>query len=203
MSGQRTYLTPYVVEQTGNVERSFDIFSRLLKDRIIFLSDINDVTAELVIAQMLYLESQDTEKPINLYINSPGGSVTSGLAIYDTIQYIKSEVQTICLGEACSMAAIILASGTRGKRMILPSSRVMIHQVRGGAYGQARDIGIRSKELIRLKNLSIEYLALHTGKSKEQVANDMERDFFMTADEAIKYGIADEILKGKKDGASS
>jgi len=192
-------LIPMVVEQTGMGERSYDIYSRLLKDRIIFLDgDINDISADLVVAQLLFLDGQDTEKDINLYINSPGGSVTAGLAIYDTIQHVKSDVQTICLGQAASMAALILAAGAAGKRMVLPSSRVLIHQPWGGAHGQARDISIQSKEIIRLKKMTIEYFAKHTGKTIEQVASDMERDFYMSAQDAVDYGIADSILK--RDG---
>ena len=197
-------LVPIVVEQTGMGERSYDIFSRLLKDRIVFLDgDINDISADLVVAQLLFLDGQDTEKDINLYINSPGGSVTAGLAIYDTIQHVKSNVQTICLGQAASMAALILTAGSAGKRMILPSSRVLIHQPWGGAQGQARDIGIQSKEIVRLKKLIIEYFAKHSGKSIEQISSDMERDFYMSAQDAVEYGIADSILTREKNGASS
>ncbi|MCL2763835.1 MAG: ATP-dependent Clp protease proteolytic subunit [Treponema sp.] len=197
-------MVPIVVEQTGMGERSYDIFSRLLKDRIIFLDgDINDVSADLVVAQLLFLDGQDTEKDINLYINSPGGSVTAGLAIYDTIQHVKSDVQTICLGQAASMAALILTAGTQGKRMVLPSSRVLIHQPWGGAHGQARDIGIQSKEIVRLKKLIIEYFAAHCKKTTEQVSLDMERDFFMSAQDAVEYGIADSILKREKNGTPS
>jgi len=158
-------LVPIVVEQTGAGERSYDIYSRLLKDRIVFIDgEINDLTADLVVAQLLFLDGQDTEKDINLYINSPGGSVTAGLAIYDTMQYVKSDVQTICLGQAASMAALIVAAGAPGKRMVLPSSRMLIHQPWGGASGQARDIGIQSKEIVRLKKMTIDYFAYHTGK---------------------------------------
>ncbi|MCL2185650.1 MAG: ATP-dependent Clp protease proteolytic subunit [Treponema sp.] len=194
-------MVPYVVEQTGMGERTYDIFSRLLKDRIVFLDgEINDVTADLVVAQLLFLDGQDTEKDVNLYINSPGGSVTAGLAIYDTIQHLKSDVQTICLGQAASMAALILTAGTPGKRMILPSSRVLIHQPWGGAQGQARDIGIQSREIIRLKKMIIEYFALHSGKTTEQIASDMERDFYMSAQDAVDYGVVDSILKREKTG---
>jgi len=197
-------LVPIVVEQTGMGERSYDIYSRLLKDRIVFLDgEINDISADLVVAQLLFLDGQDVEKDINLYINSPGGSVTAGFAIYDTIQHVRSDVQTICIGQAASMAALILASGTAGKRMILPSSRVLIHQPWGGAHGQARDIGIQSKEIIRLKKLTIEIFARHSGKTIEQVSTDMERDFFMSAQDAVEYGIADSILTRKTNGASS
>jgi len=197
-------LVPIVVEQTGMGERSYDIYSRLLKDRIVFLDgDINDISADLVVAQLLFLDGQDTEKDINLYVNSPGGSVTAGLAIYDTIQHVKSDVQTICLGQAASMAALILAAGSAGKRMVLPSSRVLIHQPWGGAQGQARDIGIQSKEIVRLKKLIIEYFAKHSSKSIEQISSDMERDFYMSAQDAVEYGIADSILTREKNGASS
>ena len=197
-------LVPIVVEQTGMGERSYDIYSRLLKDRIVFLDgEINDVTADLVVAQLLFLDGQDVEKDINLYINSPGGSVTAAFAIYDTIQHVKSDVQTICLGQAASMAALILAAGAEKKRMILPSARVLIHQPWGGAHGQARDIGIQSKEIIRLKKMIIEYFARHTGKSTEQIASDMERDFFMSAQDAVEYGIADSILTREKNGTAS
>jgi len=197
-------LVPIVVEQTGMGERSYDIYSRLLKDRIVFLDgEINDISADLVVAQLLFLDGQDVEKDINLYINSPGGSVTAGLAIYDTIQHVRSDVQTICLGQAASMAALVLTAGTAGKRQILPSSRVLIHQPWGGAQGQARDIGIQSKEIVRLKKLIIEYFANHTGKTIDQISSDMERDFFMSAQDAVEYGIADSILTRKTNGASS
>lgn len=188
-------LVPMVVEQTGIGERSYDIFSRLLKERIIFLDgEINDATADLVVAQLLYLESQDPERDISLYINSPGGSVTAGLAIYDTMQYIRPDVQTICLGQAASMAALILTCGTVGKRFALPSSRIMIHQPWGGAQGQAVDIGIHAKEIVRIKQLTIEYFALHTGKDIESIAKDLERDYFLAAKEAVAYGIVDSLL---------
>jgi ATP-dependent Clp protease protease subunit len=204
MSVKMSNLVPIVVEQTGMGERSYDIYSRLLKDRIVFLDgDINDLSADLVVAQLLFLDGQDTEKDINLYINSPGGSVTAGLAIYDTIQHLKSDVQTICLGQAASMAALILTAGTAGKRMVLPSSRVLIHQPWGGAQGQARDIGIQSREIIRLKKMIINYFAKHTNKSAEQIACDMERDFFMSAEDAVAYGIADSILTREKNGKAS
>ncbi|MDR0998534.1 MAG: ATP-dependent Clp protease proteolytic subunit [Treponema sp.] len=197
-------LVPYVIEQSGTGERSYDIYSRLLKDRIVFLDgEINDLTADLVVAQLLFLDGQDTEKDINLYINSPGGSVTSGLAIYDTIQYVKSDVQTICLGQAASMAALILTSGAPGKRVVLPSSRVLIHQPWGGAQGQARDIGIQSREIIRLKKLTIEYFAKHTGKDTGTIAADMERDFYMSAADAVSYGVADSVLTREKHGKTS
>jgi len=204
MNEKMNSLVPIVVEQTSSGERSYDIYSRLLKDRIIFMDgEINDLSADLVVAQILFLDGQNIEKDINLYINSAGGSVTAGLAIYDTIQYVKSDVQTICLGQAASMAALILAAGSPGKRMILPSSRVLIHQPWGGAQGQARDIGIQSKEIIRLKKMTIDYFAKHSGKSAEIVAADMERDFYMSAQEAVAYGIADKILTREINGTSS
>jgi ATP-dependent Clp protease protease subunit len=197
-------LVPMVIEQTGMGERSYDIFSRLLKDRIVFLDgEINDLSADLVVAEMLFLDGQDTEKDINLYSNSPGGSVTAGLAIYDTMQYVKSDVQTICLGQAASMAALILAAGAEGKRMVLPSSRVLIHQPWGGAQGQALDIGIQSKEIVRLKKMTIDIFATHTGREPEKVAADMERDFYMAAQDAVAYGVADSILKRGKNGKTS
>ena len=169
MNEKMSSLVPYVIEQTGNAERSYDIFSRLLKDRIIFVDgEITDVTADLVVAQILFLESQNPDKDISMYINSPGGSVTAGLAIYDTMQYVKSDIQTICLGQAASMGAILLAGGTKKKRFALPSSRIMIHQPWGGAQGQAADIAIQAKEIIRLKKLTIDYFAFHTGKNRQK-----------------------------------
>jgi ATP-dependent Clp protease, protease subunit len=204
MDERMSNLVPFVVEQTGAGERSYDIFSRLLKDRIVFLDgEINDQSADLVVAQLLFLDGQDSEKDINLYINSPGGSVTAGLAIYDTIQYLKSNTQTICIGQAASMAALILAAGTEKKRFVLPSSRVIIHQPWGGAQGQARDIGIQSKEIIRLKKLTINYFSKHTGKDPDQVAGDMERDFYMSAEDAVAYGVVDSVLERKKNGKTS
>lgn len=197
-------LVPIVVEQTGAGERSYDIFSRLLKDRIVFLDgEIHDVTADLVIAQLLFLQSQDPEKDIQLYINTPGGSVTAGLAIYDTVQYIRPDVQTFCMGQAASMGALLLTCGARGKRFTLPSSRVLIHQPWGGVSGQAADIGIQAREITRMKKLLITYFARHTGKPEEQVATDLERDYFMSADEAKSYGLVDEVLEravGGPDG---
>jgi ATP-dependent Clp protease protease subunit len=204
MKEQMNSLVPIVVEQTGAGERSYDIFSRLLKDRIVFIDgEINDLNADLVVAQLLFLDGQDMEKDINLYINSPGGSVTAGLAIYDTIQYLKSDVQTICLGQAASMAALIVAAGAPGKRLVLPSSRMLIHQPWGGASGQARDIGIQSKEIIRLKKMTIDYFAKHTGKEPAIIAADMERDFYMSAQDAVAYGVADRILVREKNGTNS
>jgi len=204
MNEKMNTLVPIVVEQTGMGERSYDIYSRLLKDRIVFLDgEIGDLTADLIVAQLLFLDGQDTEKDVNLYINSPGGSVTAGLAIYDTMQYIKSNIQTICVGQAASMAALILAAGTEGKRYVLPSSRVLIHQPWGGAQGQARDIGIQSKEIIRLKKLTINYFAKHTGKTVEQISSDMERDLYMSAEDAVAYGVVDSILTREKNGKTS
>lgn len=199
MNEQMNTLVPYVVERSGNGERSYDIFSRLLKDRIIFIDgEINDASADLVVAQILYLESENPEKDISIYINSPGGSVTAGLAIYDTMQYVKCPIQTICMGQAASMGAFLLAGGSKGKRFALPSSRVMIHQPWGGAEGQETDIAIHAKEILRLKKLTIEHFAEHTGKSYEEVAKDMERDYFMTAQDALAYGIVDKVMNGRK-----
>lgn len=189
-------LVPYVLEQSGNGERQYDIFSRLLKDRIIFLDgEIRDEMADLIVAQLLFLESENPDKDINLYINSPGGSVTAGLAIYDTMQYIKCDVKTICMGQACSMASLLLSAGAEGKRAILPSARVMIHQPFGGVSGQATDILVSAKELQRLKKLSIDILVKHTKKSFEEIANDIERDYFMDADDAASYGVVDKVLR--------
>ena len=189
MNEQMNTLVPYVVEKTGNGERTYDIFSRLLKDRIIFIDgEINDAIADLVVAQ----------KDRSIYINAPGGSVTAGLAIYDTMKYVKCPIQTICLGQAASMAAILLAGGSKGKRYALPSSRVMIHQPRGGVEGQESDISILAKEIIRLKKLSIEYLASDTGKKDSEIAQDIERDCFMSAKEAQEYGIVDHVMPSRK-----
>ena len=199
MNEQMNTLVPYVVEKTGNGERTYDIFSRLLKDRIVFIDgEINDAMADLVVAQILFLESENPEKDISIYINSPGGAVTAGLAIYDTMKYVKCDIQTICMGQAASMAAIILAGGTKGKRYALPSSRVMIHQPRGGVEGQESDISILAKEIIRLKKLSIEYLANDTGKTVEQISSDIERDFYMSAQDALEYGIVDHVMPSRK-----
>ena len=189
-------LVPMVVEKDPNgFERSYDIYSRLLKERIIFLTDAIDHTvANTIIAQMLYLQAEDPKKDINLYINSPGGQVYSGMAIYDTIKHLKCDVSTICVGLAASMASLLLASGTKGKRLILPHSTVMIHQPHGGAEGQASDIEISAKEILRLRRESIESLANDTGKSLKQIEKDMDRDFFLPAKEAIEYGIVDKIL---------
>lgn len=198
MNEQMNNNIPYVIERSGNGERSYDIFSRLLKDRIIFIDgEINDLNADLVVAQILFLESENPEKDISIYINSPGGSVTAGLAIYDTMQYVKCDIQTICLGQAASMGAILLAGGTKGKRFALPSSRVMIHQPRGGVSGQESDIAVQSKEIQRLKKLSIKYLAEKCGKTEDQLAADMERDFFMSASDALEYGIVDKVMSNR------
>lgn len=200
MNEQMNNMIPNIVERTGNGEKTWDLFSRLFKDRILFIDgEINDATADLAVAQILYLESENPDKDISIYINSPGGSVTAGLAIYDTMQYVKCDIQTICVGQAASMAAILLAGGTAGKRYALPSSRVMIHQPRGGIEGQESDISIQAKEIIRLKKLSIEYLADHTGKTVEEVAKDMERDYFMTANDAKEYGIIDQVYPSRKN----
>ena len=199
MNESMNTLVPYVVEKTGNGERSYDIFSRLLKDRIVFIDgEINDQMADLVVAQILFLESENPEKDISIYINAPGGAVTAGLAIYDTMKYVKCDIQTICMGQAASMAAILLAGGTKGKRYALPSSRVMIHQPRGGVEGQESDISILAKEIIRLKKLSIEYLANDTGKTTDKIAEDIERDFFMSAQEAADYGVIDHVMPSRK-----
>ena len=188
-------LVPYVVEQTNRGERSYDIFSRLLNDRIIMLSDeVNDATASIVIAQLLYLEGQDAEKDISLYINSPGGSVTAGMAIYDTMQYIKCDVSTICMGMAASMGAFLLSSGAKGKRYALPNSEVMIHQPLGGAKGQATEIQIAAEHILKTREKLNKILAENTGKSVEEIARDTERDNFLTAEQAMKYGLVDKVI---------
>ncbi len=191
----RNALVPMVVEQTGRGERSYDIFSRLLNDRIIFLSDeVNDATASLVVAQMLFLEAQDPTKDISFYINSPGGSVTAGMAIYDTMQYIKCDVSTICIGMAASMGAFLLSAGTKGKRIALPHSEIMIHQPLGGAQGQASDIKIRAELILRTRDMLNKILFENTGKPIEQIEKDTDRDNFMTAQQALEYGIIDRII---------
>jgi len=191
-------LIPYVIEQTNKGERQYDIYSRLLKERIIFLGDeIEEYTANIVVAQMLFLESDDSEKDIHLYINSPGGVVSAGLAIYDTMQYIKSHVSTICIGQAASMAAVLLASGQKGKRYALPRSRIMIHQPLGGTKGQASDIEIHAREILRLREELNEILSIHTGKDKERIKIDTERDNFMSATEALNYGIIDKVIESR------
>lgn len=200
MNIQAAY-NPYIVEKTGIGETRYDIWSKLLQERIIFLGgEIRDVDADHIVAQLLYLDSQDPEKDISFYINSPGGSVTAGLAIYDTMRYINADVQTICMGQAASMGAILLAGGTRGKRMALPSSRILIHQPWGGVQGQAVDIGIQAREIVRLKRLLINYLSEDTGKDEKTVAADLERDFFMSSGEAVEYGIVDKILVREENG---
>ena len=188
-------LVPYVIEQSSRGERSYDIFSRLLNDRIIVLSDeVNDATASLVVAQLLFLEGQDPEKDISLYINSPGGSVTAGFAIYDTMQYIKCDVSTICMGMAASMGAFLLSSGAKGKRFALPNSEIMIHQPSGGAQGQATEIEITAKQILKIRERLNKILADNTGKPIDIIAKDTERDNFMSADEALDYGLVDKIL---------
>lgn len=188
-------LVPYVVEQTSRGERSYDIFSRLLNDRIIFLSEeVNDTTASLIVAQLLYLEAQDPDKDIQFYINSPGGVITSGMAIYDTMQYIKCDVSTICIGMAASMGAFLLSAGTKGKRLALPNAEIMIHQPSGGAKGQETDIQIQAARIAAMKKKLTTILAENTGKPFEQVAQDCERDHFLTAQEAMEYGIIDRVI---------
>lgn len=193
-------LIPIVVEQTPRGERSYDIYSRLLKDRIIFLgTEIDDATANTIIAQLLFLEATDPDKDIYIYINSPGGSVSSTIAIYDTIQYIRSDVATICIGMAASGAALILASGTKGKRFVLPNSRIMVHQPLGGAQGQVTDIEIQTRELKRIKDTINKILTHHTGQKFEKVEKDTDRDFYMTAQESKEYGLVDEVIKSREE----
>ncbi|MBW1900272.1 MAG: ATP-dependent Clp endopeptidase proteolytic subunit ClpP [Deltaproteobacteria bacterium] len=188
-------LIPMVIEQSSRGERAYDIYSRLLKDRIIFLGDgVDDAVANIVIAQMLFLESEDPDKDINLYINSPGGAVTAGMAIYDTMQYIRPDIVTICMGQNTSMAALLLAAGAHGKRYALPHSRIMIHQPLGGAQGQATDIDIQAKEILKVRDTLNKILAEHTGQPIEKIREDTERDYFMTAEEAKEYGIIDKII---------
>ncbi|SHE96179.1 ATP-dependent Clp protease proteolytic subunit ClpP [Marinitoga hydrogenitolerans DSM 16785] len=191
---------PVVVESTGRYERAYDIYSRLLKDRIIFLgSDVNDYVSNLVVAQLLFLEAQDPEKDIYLYINSPGGSVTAGLAMYDTMQYIKPDVATICIGQAASMGAVLLAAGTKGKRFALPNSRIMIHQPWGGAQGTAKDVEIQVQELLRIKKMLNKILSDHTGQDLATIEKDTDRDYFMSAEEALEYGLIDKVIKSRKE----
>jgi ATP-dependent Clp protease protease subunit len=191
-------LIPTVIEQTHAGERAYDIYSRLLKDRIVFLGQpIDDHFANIVIAQLLFLEAEDDKKDIKIFVNSPGGSVTAALAVYDTMQFVKCDVQTICLGQAASAASLLLAAGAKGKRFSLPNSRIMIHQPMGGVEGQATDISIQAKEILRLKDRLNEILADHTGQPLSKIKADVERDYFMSADEAKKYGLIDEIIKGK------
>ncbi len=197
-------LVPYVVEQTSRGERSYDIYSRLLEDRIVFLGDeVNDVTASLVVAQLLFLEAQDPEKDIHLYINSPGGSVTAGMAIYDTMQYIKCDVSTICIGMAASMGAFLLAGGAKGKRMALPNAEIMIHQPLGGAQGQATEIEIAAKHILHTKEKLNRILSENTGKPYDVVAQDTDRDNWMTADDAREYGLIDQVITNRAEMAES
>ncbi len=193
-----SYLIPTVIEQSHRGERAWDIYSMLLKDRIIFLgSQVNDQVANVIVAQLLYLESQDPERDVFLYINSPGGVITAGMAIYDTMNYIRPDVQTICMGQAASMGAVLLAAGAKGKRRILPHGRVLIHQPLGGAQGQATDIEIQAREIGRVKRELNNILAYHTGQPLDRVQKDVERDYIMTAQEAVEYGIVDEIIQPK------
>ena len=195
----RNYLVPTVIEQTNRGERAFDIYSRLLKERIIFLgTPVDDQIANLLVAQLLHLESEDPDKDISIYVNSPGGEITGLFAIYDTMQYIKPDVQTICVGQAASAAAVLLGAGTHGKRFALPHARILIHQPHGGASGQAVDIEIQAKEIIRMRELLDRLLAHHTGQSVEKVSADTDRDFIMSADEAKAYGIVDEVISNRE-----
>jgi ATP-dependent Clp protease protease subunit len=199
MSEISNYLVPVVVEQTSRGERSFDIYSRLLKERIVFLgTPIDDAVGNLIMAQLLHLESEDPEKDINLYINSPGGDITALFAIYDTMQYIKPDVSTIVMGQAASAAAVLLLAGTKGKRFALPHSRVLLHQPHGGAQGQAVDIEIQAKEILRYRRLLDELIAKHTGQSIEKVSKDTDRDYILTAEEAVAYGVVDEVITSRK-----
>src|SRR5919197_1389199 len=199
MSDMTNYLVPIVIEQTNRGERSFDIYSRLLKERIVFLgTPIDDAVGNLVMAQLLHLESEDPDKDIHIYSNSPGGDITSLFAIYDTMQYIRQDVSTIVMGQAASAAAVLLAAGTRGKRYALPHSRVLIHQPHGGAQGQAVDIEIQAKEILRYRRLLDEILAEHTGQPLEKISKDTDRDFIMTAEQAKEYGIIDEVIASRK-----
>jgi len=193
-------LIPMVIEQSSRGERAYDIYSRLLKDRIVFLgSALNDEIANLLIAQFLFLESEDPDKDINFYINSPGGIVTSGFAIYDTMQYIKPDIATVCIGQAASMGAVLLAAGAHGKRYALPNSRILIHQPLGGSQGQASDIAIQAKEILRIKDSLNKILVEHTGRDMAQIQEDTDRDFFMTGEEAEQYGIVDHVMKNRDD----
>ena len=199
MSDMKDYLVPVVVEQTSRGERSFDIYSRLLKERIVFLgTPIDDAVGNLIMAQLLHLESEDPEKDINLYINSPGGDITALFAIYDTMQYIRPDVSTIVMGQAASAAAVLLLAGTKGKRFALPHSRVLLHQPHGGAQGQAVDIEIQAKEILRYRKLLDELIAKHTGQSIDKVSKDTDRDYILTAEEAVAYGVVDEVITSRK-----
>jgi len=195
----KDYLVPVVVEQTSRGERSFDIYSRLLKERIVFLgTPIDDAVGNLIMAQLLHLESEDPDKDINLYVNSPGGDITSLFAIYDTMQYIKPDVSTICMGQAASAAAVLVLAGTKGKRYALPHSRILLHQPHGGVQGQAVDIEIQAKEMTRYRKLLEELIAEHTGQTLEKVSKDTDRDYILTADEAVEYGVVDEVITSRK-----
>lgn len=192
-------LIPMVIEQSGRGERAYDIYSRLLKDRIIFIGEqVHDGMANTIIAQLIFLESEDPDKDISLYINSPGGAVSAGLAIYDTMQYIKPDIQTICMGQAASMGALLLAAGAKGKRYALPHARVMIHQPLGGVQGQATDIDIQAREIMKVKEAIHQILTEHTGQTIERIRSDTERDFFMSGDEALKYGLIDRVIKSRE-----
>jgi ATP-dependent Clp protease, protease subunit len=193
-------IIPIVIEQTGRTERAYDIYSRLLKDRIIFVgTGIDDMVANIVIAQLLFLQTEDPEKDIHLYINSPGGIVSSGLAIYDTMQYVKPDIATYCIGQAASMGALLLSAGTKGKRFALPHSRIMLHQPMGGFHGQATDVEIHAREILRMKDTLNQILAFHTGQSLDKIQADTDRDFFMSGDEAKEYGIVDEVISSIKE----
>jgi len=202
MKSANQTLVPMVVEQTSRGERAFDIYSRLLKERIIFIgTPIDDDVSNLIVAQMLFLQSEDSEKDVHLYINSPGGSVTAGLAIYDTMQFLKCDVTTYCVGQAASMGAVLLAAGTKGKRFALPNARIMIHQPWGGVQGAASDISIQAKEILRLREMLNSLLVKHTGKTLKTIETDTDRDFFMSADDARKYGLVDEVIVSRKGDA--
>ena len=204
MKNEKDSLVPYVIEQTSRGERSYDIYSRLLKDRIIFLGEeVNDTTASLVVAQMLFLEAEDPDKDIHFYINSPGGSISAGLAIYDTMRYIKCDVSTICIGMAASMGAFLLAGGTKGKRMALPNAEIMIHQPLGGAQGQATEIEIAAKHILATKEKMNRMLAENCGKTYEEIANDTERDNWKSAEEALAYGLIDKVITNHKNSNDS
>lgn len=197
---EQNFLVPMVVEQTGRGERGYDIYSRLLVDRIIFLgTPVDDMVSNLIIAQLLFLQMSDPKKDVHLYINSPGGSVTAGLAIYDTLQFLTCDVNTYCIGQAASMGAVLMAAGTKGKRYALPNARIMIHQPWGGVQGAATDISIQAKEILRLKDRLNEILAKHCGKSVEDISKDTDRDFFMSADEAKTYGLVDAVVQSRKE----
>ena len=204
MTASNQVLVPMVVETTGKGERAYDIYSRLLKERIIFIgSAVTDELSNLIIAQMLFLQSEDAKKDINLYINTPGGSVTAGLAIYDTMQFVKCDVSTYCVGQAASMGSVLLAAGTKGKRFALPNARIMIHQPWGGTQGQASDISIQAKEILRLRERLNNILSQHTGKPINEIEKDSDRDFFMSAEDAMEYNIVDEVVREKKSSGKS